>query len=66
MEAKIYPEYSTHYPLLLTNFMKNPLKLYPDDIGVVYRDEAGRYHRFTWRQWYERTCKLAHALKALT
>ena len=47
MEAKTYPEYSTHYPLLLTNFMKNPLKLYPDDIGVVYRDEAGKYHRFT-------------------
>jgi len=37
MEAKIYPEYSTHYPLLLTNFMKNPLRLYPNDIGVVYR-----------------------------
>ena len=65
MEAKTYPEYSTHYPLLLTNFMKNPLKLYPDDIGVVYRNEAGEYYRFTWRQWYERTCKLAHALKAL-
>jgi acyl-CoA synthetase (AMP-forming)/AMP-acid ligase II len=65
MEAKTYPQYSTRYPLLLTNFMQRPLNLYPDDIGIVYRTDAGQYHRFTWRQWYERTCKLAHALKAL-
>ena len=65
MEGKTYPEYSTHYPLLLTHFMKRPLNLYPDDIGIVYRNEAGEYYRFTWRQWYKRTCQLAHALKEL-
>jgi acyl-CoA synthetase (AMP-forming)/AMP-acid ligase II len=65
MEVRTYPEYTTHYPLLLTNLMNRPLSLYPDDIGIVYRTDAGQYHRFTWRQWYERTCKLAHALKAL-
>lgn len=64
-EDRTYPEYTTHYPLLITNFMNRPLNLYPDDIGIVTRTDAGVYHRFTWRQWYERTCKLAHALKAL-
>ncbi|MGA8849053.1 MAG: long-chain-fatty-acid--CoA ligase [Dehalococcoidia bacterium] len=65
MEVKTYPEYSTHYPLLLTHFMKRALSLYPDDIGIVYRNEAGEYYRFTWRQWYRRTCQLAHALEKL-
>jgi acyl-CoA synthetase (AMP-forming)/AMP-acid ligase II len=65
MEPKTYPEYSTHYPLLLTTIMKRPLNMYPDDIGVVYRNDAGEYFRFTWRQWYARTCQLAHALKKL-
>jgi acyl-CoA synthetase (AMP-forming)/AMP-acid ligase II len=65
MEGRTYPEYTTHYPLILTNLMNRPLSLYPDDIGIVYRTDAGQYHRFTWRQWYARTCKLANALKAL-
>lgn len=66
MERKItYPEYSRRYPLLVKNLMKRPLYLYPDDISMVYRNEAGKYFRFTWRQWHERTCRLAHALKAL-
>ena len=50
------------YPLLLTNLMMKPVMLYPDDIGVVYRNEGGHYFRFTWKQWYERTCQLAHML----
>jgi fatty-acyl-CoA synthase len=65
MEVRTYPEYSTQYPLLLTHFMKRPLTLYPDDIGIVYRNDAGEYYRFTWRQWYKRTCQLAHALEEL-
>jgi acyl-CoA synthetase (AMP-forming)/AMP-acid ligase II len=60
-----YPQYSIHYPLLLRDCMKRPLSLYPDDIGVVYRNEEGRYYRFTWRKWHERTCRLAQALLAL-
>ena len=60
-----YPEYSTHYPLLLKNCFLRPLSLYPNEIGVVYRNDAGKYFRFTWRQWHERTCRLAHALKSL-
>jgi len=64
MEARTYPEYSTHYPLLLTTFMKRPVRLYPDQIGVVYRNpDTGGYFRFTWSEWYERTCRLANALK---
>ena len=64
-EKTLYPEYTKHYPLLVKNFMKRPLDLYPDDIALVYRNDAGEYFRFTWRQWHERTCQLAHALKAL-
>ena len=62
MAAVTYPEYSSKYPLLITNLMMRPLRLYPDDIGVVYRNDAGQYFRFTWQQWYERTCQLAHAM----
>lgn len=60
-----YPEYSKNYPLLVKNFMKRPLYLCPDDMAMVYRNDAGEYFRFTWREWYERTCQLAHALKSL-
>lgn len=65
MEKTIYPEYSKHYPLLVKNFMKRPLYLYPDNEAMVYRNDKGEYFRFTWRQWHERTCQLAHALKGL-
>ncbi|NQU07687.1 MAG: long-chain-fatty-acid--CoA ligase [Candidatus Abyssubacteria bacterium] len=64
MEVRTYPEFSTHYPLLLTTFMKRPVRLYPDEIGVVYRNpDTGRYFRFTWSEWYKRTCRLANALE---
>ena len=66
MTARTYPEYSKHYPLLLTTFMKRPVNLYPDEIGIVYRNfRTGQYSRFTWREWYERTCRLARALPTL-
>ena len=59
-----YPEYSLNYPLLLTTFMKRPLSAYPNDTGIVYRNpDTAEYHRFTWQEWYMRTCKLANALK---
>lgn len=65
MEAGTYPEFSTHFPLLLTTMMKRPVGLYPDDIGVVYRNpDTGEYQRFTWLQWHERTCRLANALES--
>ncbi len=64
METQTYPEFSTHYPLLLTTFMKRPVRLYPNETGIVYRNpDSGDYFRFTWMGWYERTCILAHALK---
>lgn len=66
MEVKTYPEFSTQYPLLLTTFMQRPVRMYPEEIGVVYRNvDTGKYYRFTWRQWYERTCQLANALQSL-
>jgi acyl-CoA synthetase (AMP-forming)/AMP-acid ligase II len=64
MAGRIYPEFSTHYPLLLTTFMKRPVDLYPNETGVVYRNPAtGEYWRFTWMEWYQRTCRLARALQ---
>jgi fatty-acyl-CoA synthase len=64
MEAKTYPEFSKNYPLLLTTFMKRPVSMYPDEIGIVYRSDEGEYFRFTWQEWYGRTCQLANALKS--
>jgi acyl-CoA synthetase (AMP-forming)/AMP-acid ligase II len=64
MEIRTYPEYSVHYPLLLKAIMKRPVGLYPNEIGVVYRNHVtGQYSRFTWLEWYERTCRLANALR---
>ncbi|MCP4755946.1 MAG: long-chain fatty acid--CoA ligase [Proteobacteria bacterium] len=64
METRTYPEFSTNYPLLLTTFMKRPVNIYPDEIGVVYRNQVtGEYFRFTWLEWYQRTCKLAQVLQ---
>lgn len=66
MDARTYPEYSTRYPLLLTTLMHRPVRLKPDETGIIYRNpDTGQYFRFTWRQWYERTCRLANALKVL-
>ena len=60
-----FPEFSSHYPLLLTTFMQRPIKTYPNEIGVVYRNHiTGEYNRFTWIEWYKRTCRLANLLKA--
>lgn len=64
-EKTTYPEFSKHYPLLVRNLMRRPLYLYPDDAAMVYRNDDGRYFRFTWRQWHARTCQLAHALQGL-
>jgi len=65
MEGKTYPEFSTRYPLLLKTFMRRPVSMYPNETGVVYRNpDTGQYHRFTWREWYERTCRLANALQS--
>ncbi len=65
MEARTYPEFSTHYPLLLTTIMRRPVRMYPHQIGVVYRNHlSGEYFRFTWDQWYRRVCQLANALSS--
>jgi len=64
MSGQTFPEFSENYPLLLTTFMKRPVRYYPDQNGVVYRNHVtGDYQRFTWRAWYERVCQLAHALQ---
>lgn len=64
MTHQTYPEFSSRYPLLLTTLMKRPVSLYPDQIGVVYRNQlSGEYFRFTWKQWYARVSQLANALQ---
>ncbi|MFX1329173.1 MAG: long-chain-fatty-acid--CoA ligase [Promethearchaeota archaeon] len=46
--------------------MKRPVKIYPNEIGVVYRNHVtGEYQRFTWIEWYKRTCRLANSLNSL-
>ena len=66
MKFKTFPEFSTHYPLLLTTFMKRPVRIYPNELAVVYRNHITReYQRFTWIEWYKRTCRLANLLKFL-
>jgi acyl-CoA synthetase (AMP-forming)/AMP-acid ligase II len=63
MAYETYPEFSSHYPLLLTTIMKRPVALYPGQPGVVYRNHVtGAYSRFTWMAWYRRVSQLAHAL----
>jgi len=64
-EKTTYPEFTKNYPLLVRNFMRRPLYMYPDDSAIVYRSDEGKYFRFTWREWHARTCQLAHALQAL-
>ncbi len=63
METRTYPEFSSRYPLTLRTIMMRPVRTYPDDLGIVYRSDTGQYYRFTWKQWYGRTCQLAHALQ---
>ncbi|HSV96824.1 MAG TPA: long-chain fatty acid--CoA ligase [Spirochaetota bacterium] len=51
------------YPLLLTNFMNRAARLYTKkEIVSVYSDSTFRY---TYGEWYRRTCQLAHALESL-
>ncbi|MCU0844130.1 MAG: long-chain fatty acid--CoA ligase [Spirochaetes bacterium] len=51
------------YPLLLTNSMHRAAKLFSKkEIVSVYGDSTFRY---TYADWYRRTCRLAHALKSL-
>ena len=64
-EKRTYPEYTSRYPLLVKSLMKRPLYLYPDDIAMVTRIDDTTKFRYTWRQWHERTCQLAHALDQL-
>lgn len=66
MEKETYPEYSTEYPLTIKSIMERPAEYYPDKTGVVYRDpEDGEYMRFSYEEWYERTCQLANMLEEL-
>lgn len=65
MEVKTYPEHSSRQPLLIKGCLKRAMTLYPDDVAIVYKNDAGETYRFTWRQWHERTCQLAHAFKRL-
>lgn len=64
MSNKSYPEFSSRYPLTLRTIMQRPALHFANKIGVVYRNpDTGRYFRFTWDEWYQRTSRLANALK---
>ncbi|PKN38101.1 MAG: fatty-acid--CoA ligase [Deltaproteobacteria bacterium HGW-Deltaproteobacteria-2] len=52
-----------NYPLLLTNFMQHAARYYPTkEIVSVYATGTFRY---TYADWYNRTCQLARALHSL-
>lgn len=51
------------YPLTLTHLLERVHKLYPHK-EIVSRMPSG-LHRYTYREYYERVCRLANALKAL-
>jgi fatty-acyl-CoA synthase len=52
-----------NYPLLLTNFMQYAARYYPTkEIVSVYATGTFRY---TYADWYKRTCQLAGALRSL-
>jgi len=60
MTVQTYPEFNTNYNLLLKTFMQRPVDIYPNEIGIVYRNPVtGQYLRLTWQEWYDRTGQLA-------
>ena len=63
-EVKEHSQFSLRYPLMLKTLMNRPVSLYPDKLGVVYRNpDTSQYFRFTWLEWYKRTSRLARVLK---
>ncbi len=63
-EVKEHSQFSLRYPLMLKTLMNRPVSLYPDKLGVVYRNpDTSQYFRFTWLEWYKRISRLARVLK---
>jgi fatty-acyl-CoA synthase len=52
------------FPLTLTHLLDRARRIFPRT-EIVSRQPDGRLHRQTWKDTYERSCKLAHALKRL-
>jgi fatty-acyl-CoA synthase len=52
------------FPLTLTHLLERARRYFPRT-EVVSRAFDGTLHRQTWKDTYERTCKLAHALRRL-
>ena len=52
------------FPLTLTHLLDRARRLFPRT-EIVSRQPDGRLHRQTWKDTYERSCKLAHALARL-
>lgn len=52
------------FPLLTTSFIRSAAERH-GDAEIVSRSVEGPIHRYTYRDAYARTCRLAHALKRL-
>ncbi|MGH7437222.1 MAG: long-chain fatty acid--CoA ligase [Polyangiaceae bacterium] len=52
------------FPLTLDHLLERSHRYFPT-VEVVSRSGDGKIHRHTWKQVYERTAKLAHALTKL-
>jgi fatty-acyl-CoA synthase len=52
------------FPLTLTHLLDRARRFFPNT-EIVSRQPDGKLHRQTWRDTYERSCRLAHALARL-
>jgi fatty-acyl-CoA synthase len=52
------------FPLTLTHFLERARTFFPDR-AIVSRLPNGSFHRYTYRDYYARTCRLAHTLAKL-
>jgi fatty-acyl-CoA synthase len=51
-------------PLNITTLIRHAARTYGDQ-EILYRDAAGGWQRYTYRDCYERVCRAANALRAL-
>ena len=52
------------FPLTLTHLLERARRYFPRT-EIVSRGPDGKFHRQTWSDTYDRSCKLAHALARL-
>src|SRR5262245_33423510 len=62
--SPMLPGLMMDFPLTLTHFLERANTFFPDR-EIVSRLPDGSLHRYTYRDYYARTCQLAHTLSKL-